>query len=138
MVDANLSEGVMPWAAMRAAGYSRKFLLPAPMRLAHVSYSEPPEFLYVTGDRADSIHTFWFASDGGTGELSIVNGELAHVDCYGCSFTMSDNTLEFSPHNAGGIRSSLGSEREIPRNSEELLLASLTGLFPSGPMEQSK
>lgn len=137
LIDADLTAGV-PWAAIRAAGYSRKFLLPAPMRLAHVSYSQSPQFLYVTGDRRNSIHTFWFGDEGGTGELTVVDGELAHVDCCGCSFTISAGVLEFSPHKPGAIRNSLGPQTELPRNSEELLLAAVAGDCPPSWMGETQ
>lgn len=137
MIDANLSIE-MPWAAIRGAGYSHQLRLLAPIRLTHVSYSERPQYLYVTGNQSDCIHTFWFSDQGGTGEFDIVNGELKHLDCYGCGVSISDSTLIFSPHQAGGPRNFLGPKRDLPRNSEELLFAAFCGYRPEGIDEESK
>lgn len=137
MIDANLSME-MPWAAIRGAGYSHQLQLSAPTRLTHVSYSERPQYLYVTGNQSDCIHAFWFGDEGGTGEFDIINGELKHLDCDGCSVSISDSTLILSPHKPGGTRHSLGPKRSLPRNSEELLFAALSGYRPEGMEDESK
>ena len=129
IVDANVMND-MPWAKVRAAGYSRELKLNAPIQITHVSFSERPEYLYVTGDSAHSVHAFWFAEGGGTAEFDLVDGQLMHVDCAGCNFSISGSELIFSPHRSGGNRKNLGGRSDIPRNSEELFIAALNGYRP--------
>ena len=124
LVDADLLKQV-PWASIRAIGYSRNFQLPAPVPVSHISYSERPQYLYVTGDASRSIHAFWFADQGGTGEFDIIGGKLGHLDCCGCNFVISGTELIFSPYQGGGDRKKRGARRDVPRNSEELFVSVL-------------
>ena len=121
-VDADLSSAI-PWPVLHAAGYSSNFKIRAPLDLQSISFSEQPQYVYVTGDEKRSIHVFWFAECGGTAEFDLVDGKLAHLDSYGCDFCISGNELILSPHRGGGDRLRLGPSRNQPRNSEELLLS---------------
>lgn len=130
LVDADLSKYV-PWASIRSIGYSHNLQLPAPVRVSHVSYLERPQYLYVTGDAAHSIHAFWFADEGGTGEFDIIRGEIKHLDCHGCDFVIAGMELIFSPHKSSGDRKQIGARRDMPRNSEELLVSIFSTHAPS-------
>jgi hypothetical protein len=110
--------------ALRSAGYSNKFEISAPFEVKRIVIEERPKHLYVTGDGQRSIHAFWFDDEGGTAEFDIVEGQLKHLDSYGCSIVISGSDLIVSPHRGGGDRLSHGEPGyRGPRNSEELFIS---------------
>jgi len=111
-------------SSIRFLGYSKQMELNAAFKVRRVVFAARPEYLYVTERDGRSIHSFWFANNGGTAEFDVVDGELSHLDACGCDVSFSEGDLIFAPGGLGSCpRMRWGDPSyDGPRNSEEFLV----------------
>lgn len=107
-------------------GYSVEFKLDADLAYRTIAFTQKPQRIYVTSDGDITIHSIWFEDGGGTIEFDLKDGELMHMDSYGCDFSTSGDVLFIRPHEPGGDRLKRGRPDFVgPRNSMEIFLAAL-------------